>query len=182
MQSFLQQLPALLGVVVGAAATFVATSVAERARWRRDQSVRWDEKKVSAYAEYAHALKHVISVALPLAESRVGEGAIVTLEAGLDELRAAEEQRTVKWEAVLLLGSSEVVVAARAWHQTVFRLEWLAQGQGSDMTVTEAVAAISRARGVFYEAAKRDIGVDVGGSSDAYQWQQSSMAKIARDE
>jgi hypothetical protein len=50
VQTFLQQLPALIGVVVGALATWVVTSAAERSKWHRDQSVRWDEKKLTAYA------------------------------------------------------------------------------------------------------------------------------------
>jgi hypothetical protein len=56
MQALLQQLPTLVGVLVGAAATYVATSTAERSRWRRQQSVRWDIHRYEAYAEYAHAL------------------------------------------------------------------------------------------------------------------------------
>jgi hypothetical protein len=54
VQSFVQQLPALIGVLVGALATYAATSAAERARWRRTQSVRWDDKRLTAYAEDAH--------------------------------------------------------------------------------------------------------------------------------
>jgi hypothetical protein len=58
VEPFLQQLPTLVGVLIGAAATYGATSLTERARWRRAQAVRWDEKKVNAYAEYANAVKH----------------------------------------------------------------------------------------------------------------------------
>jgi len=62
VQSFIQQMPALIGVLIGAVATYAAKAVTERARWRRAQSVRWDEKRVSVYAEYAHVLKQVITV------------------------------------------------------------------------------------------------------------------------
>ncbi|MFC0430794.1 hypothetical protein [Kutzneria buriramensis] len=70
MQAFVQQLPALLGVLVGALASYTATSAAERARWRRAQSVRWDDKRLTAYAEYAHAVKKVISISVRLAAHR----------------------------------------------------------------------------------------------------------------
>src|SRR5207253_3093774 len=70
VQQFLQQLPALIGVLLGAAATFTATTAAERARWRRAQAVRWDEKRLAAYSEYAHAMKKLISIAVQLATTR----------------------------------------------------------------------------------------------------------------
>jgi hypothetical protein len=181
--TFFQQLPALVGVLVGAVATYGATSAAERARWRRAQSVRWDEKRVDAYAAYALALKQVISVTLRLVARRdSGPGAGGLPEADVAALDAAEGQRTVKWETVLLLGSSEVVVAARTWHQCVFRLERLARGEPGDMSLAEAIGAVSGARRSFYEAAKRDIGVAVGGSPEAYEWQLSKLTGVGRDE
>jgi hypothetical protein len=103
-------------------------------------------------------------------------------EADLAALDAAEEQRTVKWETALLLGSSEVAVAARTWHQCVFRLERLAHGQPSDMSVAEAIGAVSGARRNFCEVAKRDIGVAIGGSPEAYEWQLSELTVIGSDE
>lgn len=183
MGSFTEQLPTLLGVVVGAFATYAASSAAERARWRRVQSVRWDEKRVSAYAEYAHALKQVISVALRLASRRDAstDSQWAPPEDELAALNAAEEERTTKWEAVLLLGSNEVVIAGRKWHQCVFRLERLAQGQPSDMSLAEAIDATSKARRNFYETAKRDIGIDVGASPEAYEWQLSKVAGAGID-
>jgi hypothetical protein len=184
VQYFLQGLPALVGVVVGALGTYLATSAAERSRWRRDQSVRWDEKRVNAYGEYAHALKRVISAALPVAAfrdaNREGDRLPSTDEA--TALAAAAEQRTMKWEAVLLLGSSEVVIAARKWHQSVFRLERLAYGKDSEMSLAEVIGAISQARRNFYEVAKRDIGIDVGVSPEAYEWQLSKIAGTGIDD
>jgi hypothetical protein len=138
--------PALVGLIVGAAGTYLATSATERARWRRIQSVRWDEKRANAYEEYAHALKQVISAALPMAAFRDinREGDSLPSEDESTVLAAAEYQRTMKWEAVLLLGSNEVVITARKWHQSVFRLERLAYGMRSDMSLVEAIDAISQ--------------------------------------
>jgi hypothetical protein len=133
--TFLQQLPTLVGVLIGAVATYAGTSATERARWHRAQSVRWDEKRVNAYAEYAHSLKQVISVSLRLAalrDAHPDDDRFPPVD-GIAALDAAEEQRTMKWEAVLLLGSSEVVVAGREWHQDVFSLERLAYGKPSEM-------------------------------------------------
>jgi hypothetical protein len=183
VQSFLQQLPALLGVLLGVIATYATTSAAERGRWRRAQSVRWDEKRVNAYVEYALALKKVISVTVRITAPRSpdtdsGGPPSEDLLAALEE---AEEQRTTKWEAVLLLGTNDVVIAGRKWHDCVFRLQRLARGQPSDMTRSEAIEATSHARRNFYEVAKRDIGIAVGASPEAYEWQITKFDSIGID-
>jgi hypothetical protein len=94
-------------------------------------------------------------------------------EITVEDLAGAEEQRTLKWEAVLLLGSDKVITAGREWHQVAFRLMRLACGQTSDMTWPEAIKKTGRARHNFYIAAKTDLGVAVAESSDAYEWQMS---------
>jgi len=55
MSNLLGAIPALIGVVVGVA----ATGWADRVRWKRGQAVRWDERRVDVYAEYARAIKRI---------------------------------------------------------------------------------------------------------------------------
>ncbi|MFI6161502.1 hypothetical protein ACIA59_16335 [Micromonospora haikouensis] len=175
MSSLLLQLPALVGVLIGAVATYVATTMQERSRWRRLQAVRWDERRIAAYTEYAHAIKKVISIAVRLAAARGvhRDDSWFRAEGTEAELIEAEEERTTKWEAVLMLGDESVVAAAREWHQATFRLMRLAAGQSSDMTWNEAIAAVSQVRGRFYAAARADLGVKLGGSSEPYEWQMA---------
>jgi len=45
------QLITLLGVIIGAFATFAVTTWTERLRWQRAIETRWDEKRFTAYAE-----------------------------------------------------------------------------------------------------------------------------------
>jgi hypothetical protein len=54
-----QQLPALIGVVIGALASFLAGAASERTRWRPERSSRWDERRAQAYADYGYAVKNV---------------------------------------------------------------------------------------------------------------------------
>lgn len=177
MQLFMQQLPALIGVLVGSLATFTATSVAERSRWRRTQSVRWDDKRLAAYAEYAHAVKKVISIAVRLAAHHGIHQDLDVLapDEGLPALALAEEERTMKWETILLLGTDRTVIAARAWHDSVFRLQRIASGVDVDSNWADAVGAVSRARRGFYEAAKADIGITVGDAPESYEWQLAKL-------
>jgi hypothetical protein len=176
-----QQLPTLLGVITGALATYAATSAAERGRWRRQQAVRWDERKLEAYTAYAHVLKKAISASVQLAGSRgihdenIGSPATDPLVV----LAGAEEERTVAWEAVLLLGSSEVVLAGRRWHQGYFKLQRLAVGLTADVTWEAALHATSQARREFYEAARLDMGISAVSSPETLEWQ---IAKKARAE
>ncbi|HEV2778724.1 MAG TPA: hypothetical protein VGX25_04920 [Actinophytocola sp.] len=180
MQSFLQQLPALVGVLVGALATFAVTSAAERARWRRAQAVRWDDRRLSAYAEYAHAVKKVISLCVRIAAHRGVHpyNDRLSPEEGMPALVAAEEERTMKWEAVLLLGTDRTVVAARAWHNSVFRLQRVAEGEPIEGTWADALDAVSRTRREFYEVAKQDIGIAVGDAPESYEWQLARLTRL----
>ncbi|MBC6447979.1 hypothetical protein [Actinokineospora xionganensis] len=182
MQLFMQQLPTLIGVLVGALATFTATSVAERSRWRRTQSVRWDDKRLAAYAEYAHAVKKVISISVRLAAHHGIHQDLDVLapEEGLAALALAEEERTMKWETILLLGTDHTVVAARAWHDSVFKLQRIASGVDVESSWADAVGAVSRARRGFYEAAKADIGIKVGDAPESYEWQLSKLVAPAK--
>jgi hypothetical protein len=77
---------------------------------------------------------------------------------------------------VLLLGSSEVVIAARKWHNGAFRLQRLAYGEPTSSSLSQVVRAISDARRNFYEVAKRDIGIEIGESPEAYEWQLSKVS------
>jgi len=71
MSGITQQLPALLGAVIGAAATYLAGAATERTRWRRERSSRWDDKRAQAYSEYGYAVKNVYVQCQRIAGSRL---------------------------------------------------------------------------------------------------------------
>jgi hypothetical protein len=86
---------------------------------------------------------------------------------------AGREERTLKWEAVLLLGSDDVIAAGREWHQVVYQLMRIAYGQTSDLAWPQAIKKTGQARQIFYVVAKADLGVAVGDSPDVYEWQMA---------
>lgn len=55
MSNFLSAIPALIGVVVGV----IATGWTDRIHWRRSQAIRWDERRIDAYVEYALIIKKI---------------------------------------------------------------------------------------------------------------------------
>jgi hypothetical protein len=98
MNSLLGAIPALIGVVVGAA----ATGWTDRARWKRGQAVRWDERRVDAHAEYARAIKRIHMTALRMFSPRMADDRTrwINHEDGLAMLAQADAHRTEAWEVV----------------------------------------------------------------------------------
>ena len=115
----------LLGVLVGAVASYAVTALTERARWRRAQAERWQEKKFDVYARYSNALKEQIGITQRIGAALGYAHVVDPLEPaeGLPLLAEAEARRATLWESVLLVGDAETVTAARSWHEAVWTLE-----------------------------------------------------------
>lgn len=62
MSAFMQQLPALIGVVIGALGSYAAIVRGDRARFRREQTARWEERRLSVYADFARSLKRTVTL------------------------------------------------------------------------------------------------------------------------
>src|SRR5690242_29571 len=125
------QLLPLLGVAVGAALAFVGNGAIERARWRRQQSIRWDERRLEAYATYAAAVKRNSTAA---AQQLALMGAVRTIKAadasdGLKELAAAEADRSTAFERVLILGDTATIEAGSLLNREIYRMQVLARGE-----------------------------------------------------
>lgn len=159
---FGDQFPALIGVVVGAAGSYLAASLTERSRWRRTRAERWDEKKFATYASYANALKAQIRIAERIGSARGFAHMTDPLEPteGLAQLGEAESRRAAEWESVLLVGDAETIGAARAWHEAVWNLELYARGlRENPAGWGSAIRQLSQARDAFYLCARRDLGI-----------------------
>ncbi|WP_223884257.1 hypothetical protein [Micromonospora craniellae] len=164
MGNLLAQLPALLGVLIGTVGTIVATSLADRSRWRRTQTVRWDERRLDAYAEFARVLKEVHAISGRLLPGR--SGVQVDRERELANLVEADFRHTLAWESVLLLGDGPTVTAARAWRDAVWAIERVARGTPTD-DLPELLHRANEARDHFYDAARGGLGVGGGSVAQA---------------
>lgn len=167
MHSWSSQLLVLIGVVIGALASYLTTAATERARWKRALDSRWDDRRVEAYASYAQAVKDIIRISQRIAAGRGFGGASQPLpptQENLDLLASAGATRTAIWETVLLLGHPETVTAARNWHESAWRLEWFARGliTGEPQDWEKARSAVNSARAVFYQSARKDLQVRGG--------------------
>jgi hypothetical protein len=156
----MQQAPALIGVVIGASASFLTSFVNERSKWRRDRLLRHSEKQAVAYAEYGSAVKAVYQWTMHFAHRRglPAFGSGVPLEEEEAELARVNHARAVKWESVLLLGSNATISAARRWHESIWRMQSIAASD--DRETDEWMAAREEsnlARSAFYASARSDL-------------------------
>ncbi|GIJ79195.1 hypothetical protein SAMN05443287_102533 [Micromonospora phaseoli] len=161
MGNLVGQLPALLGVLVGAVGTILATSLTDRSRWRRSQTVRWDERRLDAYAEFARALKEVQTIASRLI------GGHLDRDEELTALAEADFRHTLAWESVLLLGDGPTVTAARAWRDAVWEIERLARAGSTGDGLPGLLHRANEARDAFYGAARGGLGVGGGSVAQA---------------
>ena len=162
MPVLLTQMIALIGVVVGAIATLGSTILLERIKWSRSQSVRWDEKKLQAYADYARAVKsiHQLAFRLSAAKRTDSQAVPVDKDVALAQLAEAETVRTNTWEAVLLLGDSATISAAYEWRLAVGQLTlWVRDLSSDDVGWADLVRVVDEARDKFYLAARRSMSV-----------------------
>jgi hypothetical protein len=162
MDAVLQQLPALIGVIIGAGGSFVVTTTTQRAGFRRELAARWDERRMNAYAEYARAQKMSITLTMRVASSFGADPYPhpLTAEDGAAALGAATEAREPAWESLLLIGTPEVIEVAQRWNQAVWNMEQFIQAKGQNPERwRELWQASDSLRGEFYAAARRDLGV-----------------------
>jgi hypothetical protein len=161
--SLATQLPALLGVVVGAVTAFLGTALIDRARWRREQSVRWDARRLDAYITYAAAIKRNSTA---VAQVLAGRGLIKSIrstdaDTGLVELAEAEADRSEAFEGVLLLGDTATIAAGTALNRQVWRMQAFARAElPIDARVWgEAFHRYREARTEFHSRARDSMGV-----------------------
>ena len=178
MSGTLQQVLPLLGVIIGALASYLAGAATERARWRREQSSRWDEQRAQAYAQYGYAVKNVYVHCRRIIEMRNqgSKGNAPKLDDAFAQLGVLTDERTARWESVLLLGDPATIAAARTWHRRVWHVELFARGERDDVEELNTVHdQVIQDRDRFYAAARRDLGITSGDIPYGGPWQAPAI-------
>ncbi|MGW7356322.1 hypothetical protein ACWGI0_06535 [Streptomyces sp. NPDC054802] len=171
MSAFIQQLPALIGVVVGALGSYLAITRGDAARFRREQVARWEERRLTVYADYARSLKKSVILAYRVA-AHLGNDPHphpMSPEEAAPQLAEAMDARDPAGEALLMLGSPDVVEKAREWVVVVMDMEAFLRDRTVDPEEWSALLERQRsARERYYAAVRRDLALPPGHSGE---WQ-----------
>ncbi|WEH13875.1 hypothetical protein [Streptomyces sp. VNUA24] len=171
MSSFVQQLPALLGVVIGAFGSYLVVMRGEQVRFRRERESRWEERRLTVYADWARTVKQSVTLTYRVA-SHLGNDPHphpLSPEEAVPLMAEATAARDPSGEALLLLGSPEVVEKARAWVVTVMRMEEFLRGGTRDPVAWQTLLERQRAgRDAYYTAVREDLALPPG---HAGRWQ-----------
>ncbi|MGW2516984.1 hypothetical protein ACWC09_08120 [Streptomyces sp. NPDC001617] len=168
MSAFLQQLPALIGVVIGALGSYLAVVRGDQARFRRERAARWEERRLAAYVDYAQTLKRSVALTYRIA-SHLGNDPHphpLSLEEAEPLLAEAMAARDPAWETLLLLGSPEVVEKGRTWVLTLIDMEQFVRRDVHETADWHALLEQQRAtRDGYYTAVRNDLALPPGHSA-----------------
>ncbi|MFJ3723778.1 hypothetical protein ACIPYQ_14550 [Streptomyces sp. NPDC090045] len=169
MSAFIQQLPALIGVVIGALGSYFATTRGDQARFRREQAAQWDERRLTAYADYARSLKKSVTLAYRIA-AHLGNDPHphpMSPEEAAPQLADATDARDPAGEALLMLGTPDVVEKARAWVVVVMEMEAFLRDRTHSPEAWSTLLKRQRAaREGYYTAVRRDLALPPGHSGE----------------
>ncbi|UQT56074.1 hypothetical protein M4V62_13745 [Streptomyces durmitorensis] len=167
MVEFVQQLPALIGVIVGALGSYLAITRGDRARFQREQAARWDERRLAVYGDYARVVKQAVTLTYRVA-AHLGNDPHphpLTPEEAAPHLAEASIARDPAGEALLMLGTPDVVDKARVWVLTVVEMERFLRAGTHDPDAWSALLDRQRTtREGYYQAVRRDLALPPGHS------------------
>lgn len=157
------QIFTLIGVTLGALASYLATSASERARNGREVAKGWEQRRYDCYAEYLHEVKLMGAVARRMAASLgLTDRSADRLdpEAGAPLLAEAEVKRAVAMEKVRLLADADTIVAVARINEVIWRMDWMVRGliDASPELWRETDEASALAFDEFHRSARRELG------------------------
>ena len=156
------QVVTIAAVLLGALTTYVTNHLMERSRHRATLRVRWDEKKLDAYAEYVGRVRASIHASVLLYEVREDLRSMPRGEHDLTmDLTDAGGAQALAFERVMLLAGDAVVETAHKVQEATAAIGWQARGV-VDGTLDEWRALHTtafRCINAFHQRARADLGV-----------------------
>lgn len=147
------QIFTLVGVLIGALTSYFATTVAERAKFRREMATRWDERKLDTYIEYLTCVKQIQRAAMAPGGAR--EQGVDASEA-LAAMEESENRRSILFETFVLLSNEKAATAAHTVNQRTWELLRMARTPSSGTAELRPIPLVE-ALNVLHEAARSDL-------------------------
>ncbi|MFI0785234.1 hypothetical protein ACH4Q6_06515 [Streptomyces lydicus] len=158
LSRMLSQVIPLVGVLLGAATSFFATSLAERTKFRQTMATRWDERKLDTYIEYVSCVKEAIRAARQTVEARE-HGADASEP--LSVMEAAEARRSVLFEGLVLLSDDAASQAAMVVNERLWAvLRRVRDPAGDSGNGRELGSSVVEALNVLHKAARADLAIN----------------------
>jgi hypothetical protein len=149
----------LAGVILGATGSFIAATLLERGKHRRDKAIRWDAASLQAFSDYLKAVVGMARMAGQAARQLGWDPHAASRDVGeaLCKMEDREDDRGIAFERVRLVADKATIEAAYQLNNAVWDLEWMVSGRksGSASAWKAAVRAYRRALDDFH-AATRD--------------------------
>jgi hypothetical protein len=164
------QLFTLVGVALGATASYLFSSLNERERHRREVAKGWEGRKYDNFVAFVEDIKTMahycrrMAAALNLEERAVAGDKLEVVE-GSPLLAEANQRRAISLERLGLLSDVGTIAAAYQLNEAIWVLEWIVEGQipGAGQEHWErAVARFMDAFDAFHRCARLELGVPGG--------------------
>ncbi|WP_129308535.1 hypothetical protein [Streptomyces sp. L2] len=153
------QIITIIGVLLGAITSFIATTLAERAKFRQGMATRWDERKLDTYVEYVACVKEASRAAWRVIEARErGEDPAEALV----EMETLEARRSVLFEGLVLLAEDTAASAAAHANERLWALLRCAREPAATPAArrTELGPALIEALNTLHRAARSDLAIN----------------------
>ncbi|MEU1345625.1 hypothetical protein [Streptomyces sp. NPDC005795] len=147
------QIFTLAGVLIGALTSYFATTVAERARFRREMVTRWDARKLDTYIEYLTCIKEIQRAAMAAGRAR-DQGMDAT--DALNEMEESENKRSILFETFVLLSNEKAATAAHAVNQRTWELLSATRAPSSGVAELRPIPLVE-ALNVLHKEARSDL-------------------------
>ncbi|QNS05186.1 hypothetical protein [Streptomyces xanthii] len=155
------QIFTLVGVLIGALTSYVATAVAERAKFQREMATRWDERKLDTYIDYVTCIKQIQRAAMDAGRAR-DQGADAS--EALAAMEESENRRSVLFETFVLLSNEMAATAAHAVNQRTWELLNTTRVPSNGTAALRPIRLVE-ALNVLHEAARSDLTISSGSSA-----------------
>ncbi|MGW7252888.1 hypothetical protein [Streptomyces sp. NPDC054834] len=149
------QIVTLVGVLIGALTSYLATATAERAKFRRTMATRWDERKLDTYIEYISCVKELMRASREALRAR--DRGQDTTEA-LAEMDAVEARRSVLFESFILLSDEAAADAAHTVNQRAWELLRVTRDPTNGESALADVPLVT-ALNTLHDAARADLAI-----------------------
>jgi hypothetical protein len=158
------QIFTLIGVVIGALASYLASSFNERARYRRELRRGWADKRLEVYGDFIASIKEFTAVTRMMAvEAGLPDRMPpIAREEGQALLQQAELRRGGHMERLSLIADTDTLLAARALNRASWQLEGLVVGtipNSDGSSWDDGIRFYNEAINNFHQCARREMQV-----------------------